>query len=254
MIVYAMYNIKGGVGKTAAAVNLAYLSALDGYRTLIIDLDPQAACSFYLRTEGGNQPGKKTLLRGSKKIMRNIKGSDYRNLDILPADFSLRNLDLVISQMKKPRKRLAKGLKYLRKSYDVMVIDCPPNITLVSENVFNAADYILVPVIPTTLSVRTYQQLYEFLVDQDGNSDKIKPFFSMVEKRKKMHRDIIQTYSSNKTVFMNAVIPYSSLVEKMGIYRAPVELYASTSPAAKAYRRLWKEIKKLSKLVNPGRI
>ncbi len=252
MNVFAMHNIKGGVGKTAGAVNLAYLSARDGYRTLIIDLDPQAACSFYLRTEADTQRGKKSLLKGSKKILRFIKGTNYRNLDILPADFSLRNLDLVISQMNKPRKRLAKGLIFLRESYDVVFIDCPPNITLVSENVFNAADYILIPVIPTTLSVRTYQQLYEFLVERDGKSGKIMPFFSMVEKRKKLHRDTIQAYGSNKAVFLKAIIPYSSIVEKMGIYREPVELYASASPAAKAYRRLWKEIKKLSKLLNEG--
>ena len=248
MIVFEIYNIKGGVGKTAGAVNLAYLASKEGLRTLIVDLDPQAACSFYLRTEPGLRTGKKSWIKDNKKILRNVMGTDYRNLEILPADFSYRNLDLMLSEMKKPKKRLTRGLKPASEIYDVLFLDCPPNITLVSENVFNAADHILVPVIPTVLSARTFEQLREFLDGHKRKSGKIIPFYSMVEKRKKLHREMIQTLNRDFAIFLNAQIPYSSLIEKMGIYREPVECFAQSAPASKAYRKLWKEIKKVSNL------
>jgi cellulose biosynthesis protein BcsQ len=248
MKIFALYNIKGGVGKTAGAVNLSYLSARDGFHTLIIDLDPQAACSFYLRTDPGISTGRKSWLKGKKKIIGSIKGTDYRNLEILPSDFSHRNLDLILSEMKKPKKRLARGLRPMTGIYDVIFIDCPPNITLVSENVFNAADHIIIPVIPTVLSARTFAQLDDFLGTGYAEAGKLIPFFSMVEKRKNLHLEMIRQLSSAPANFLKTQIPYASLVEKMGSHREPVECFAPASPAAKAYRQLWKEIKKVTKL------
>ena len=244
MIVLALYNIKGGVGKTAGAVNLAYLSAKEKNRTLIVDLDPQGSCSFYLRTEPGISTGKKSWLQGKDKILQDIKGTNYRNLDILPADFSFRNLDLLLSEMKKPKKRIARSLHPMAGRYDVVFFDCPPNITLVSENIFHSADIILVPLIPTTLCIRTFTQLGAFLDLQKGKTGKVIPFFSMVERRKKLHQEVITGFRSEIPAVLKSQIPYASLIEKMGIYREPVDRYAGSSPAAGAYRRLWKEIKR----------
>ncbi len=254
MIIFALYNIKGGVGKTAGAVNLAYLASQEGYKTLIVDLDPQASGTFYFRTEPGITVGKKLLLEGNKIITRSIKGTDYRNLDILPADFSFRNLDLVLTEMKKPKRRLGKSLKPIIRNYDITFLDCPPNITLVSENVFNVADIILAPVVPTTLAVRTYQQLKGFLEGKKNKAGKITPYFSMVERRKKLHLEIINEMRKNDTKFLETIIPYASDIEKMGVNREPVDCFAHSSQAAKAYRQLWKEIKKISKLTNPKKI
>jgi len=251
MKVLALYNIKGGVGKTAGAVNLAYLSAKEGNRTLIVDLDPQGACSFYLRTEPGILTGKKSWLKGKDKILHDVKGTNYRNLDILPADFSFRNLDLLLSEMKKPKKRIARSLRPMSGRYDAIFFDCPPNITLVSENIFHSADIILVPLIPTTLCIRTFTQLGEFLDLRKGKTGKVVPFFSMVEKRKKLHHDIITAFRSEIPATLKSQIPYASLIEKMGIFREPVDRYAGSSPAAGAYRRLWKEIKRNEDLFSP---
>ena len=96
MKIFATYNIKGGVGKTTAAVNLAYLSAADGCRTLLWDLDPQGAASFLLRIKPRVKGGGKALIRGTKALDDAIKGTDFDRLDLLPADFTYRNMDLLL--------------------------------------------------------------------------------------------------------------------------------------------------------------
>ncbi|MBN1465988.1 AAA family ATPase, partial [candidate division KSB1 bacterium] len=159
MTVMALYHFKGGVGKTTAAVNLAYLSALDGFKTLLVDLDPQASASFYYRVRSDKSFSKKSLLKNRSRRQRNIKGSDFPLLDVLPATLSYRKLDIALSKFKKPRMRLVKILKQLRKQYDIIFIDAPAGLDLVAENIFMAADIILLPLIPTTLSVMTLRRL-----------------------------------------------------------------------------------------------
>ena len=97
MKVIALYNIKGGVGKTAAAVNLAYLCAGGGRPTLLWDLDPQGAASYCLRVDAKVKGGRKALLSGKHPLTRAIVPSAFAGLDVLPADFSYRNMDLALS-------------------------------------------------------------------------------------------------------------------------------------------------------------
>ncbi len=238
----ALYSIKGGVGKTAAAVNLSYLSSLLSTPTLICDLDPQGASSYYFRIAASKKYNSDKFLKGNKKIFQHIKATDFENLDLLPSDFSYRNLDIELSEEKKPQKKLKKNLTELSEDYRFVFIDCPPNLTLLSESVFAASDVVVVPLIPTTLSIRTYIQLKDFFEANKLDSSKILPFFSMVEKKKKLHRDIIDEFRDTQG-FLTETIPYNSEVEKMGIYRAPLNAVLPNSPASKAYRNLWEELR-----------
>ena len=162
MKVIACYNIKGGVGKTASAVNLAYLSAQEGNSTLVWDLDPQGASSFYFRIKPKVKVGAQGLLRRKRVLDDVIKATDYDRLDLIPADFSYRNMDLTLERFRKSSTRLRKLIEPVQADYDYLFLDCPPNISLVSENVFQAAEVMLVPTIPTTLSIRTLYQLLRF--------------------------------------------------------------------------------------------
>jgi chromosome partitioning protein len=238
----ALYSIKGGVGKTATAVNLSYLSSLLSLPTLICDLDPQGASSYYFRISASKKYNSDKFLKGNKKIYHNIKATDFENLDLLPSDFSYRNLDIELSEEKKPQKKLKKNMAELSEDYRFIFFDCPPNLTLLSESVFAASDIILLPLIPTTLSIRTYIQLKDFFEANKLDSSKILPFFSMVEKQKKMHRDIIDEFRNTRG-FLTQTIPYNSEVEKMGIYRAPLNAVLPNSAASKAYRGLWEELR-----------
>ncbi len=243
MRVFAVYNIKGGVGKTATAVNLAHLSAASGARTLLWDLDPQAAATFYFRVQPKIKGGARKLVRGRKPLERHIRGTDYRGLDLLPADFSYRNLDLALDSTTKPRKRLAKLIGPLADDYDHLYVDCAPSISVVSESVFVAADALLVPTIPTTLSLRTLEQLRDHLKEEGPGKLKVMPFFCMVDRRRAMHREVCSSVPKESPYnFLETSIPYASDVEKMGIRRAPVTAFAPSSAAAQAYRELWREV------------
>jgi chromosome partitioning protein len=166
--VFATYNIKGGVGKTTTAVNLAYLAARDGQRTLLWDLDPQGAASYLFRIRPRVKGGAKALIRGARSLDDGVKGTDFDNLDLLPADFTYRNMDLELDATKNSTRRLRRLLKPLSDEYDVIFLDCPPSISLVSENVMHAVDTLLVPLIPTTLSLRTLDQLTRFISEFEG--------------------------------------------------------------------------------------
>jgi cellulose biosynthesis protein BcsQ len=243
MAVIAVYHIKGGVGKTATAVNLSYLSARDGRKTLLCDMDPQGSSTYYFRIRPDQKFNTKKLLKGGKHIEQSIRGTDYPWLDLLPADFSYRNIDIALDDMKKSRQRISRILKPLRKEYEHIFIDCPPNITLLSENIFYAADHILVPLVPSTLSHLSLQQLYRFLDEIGESRSKIMVFFSMVEKRKKMHWELMRQLIKKKGV-LPSLIPYLADIEKMGLYRQPVSAALPNSTAAAAYSDLWQEISK----------
>ncbi|MCG7956341.1 MAG: AAA family ATPase, partial [Candidatus Thiodiazotropha endolucinida] len=113
MHILGVYNIKGGVGKTATAVNLAHLAATEGYRTLIWDLDPQAAATYYFRIKPKVKGGNKRLIKGKLDLDEVVKATDFENLDMLPADFSYRNMDLRLEEAKNPTKQLLKLLRPL---------------------------------------------------------------------------------------------------------------------------------------------
>jgi len=248
MKIIATYNIKGGVGKTSTAVNLAYLAAQQNYRTLIWDLDPQGASSYYFRIKPKVKGGSKKLIAGERELDGLIKATDFENLDLLPADFSFRNLDLVLDERKNPTQRLKKLLTPLQEDYDLIFLDCPPNISLLSEAIFVASDYLLSPIIPTTLSLRTLEQLKKFLKQNKLKNLTVIPFFSMVDKRKKMHKDIMETLTKENSEILSSYIPYASDIERMGWERMPLAGYTQHSRSLKAYQELLIEILTITKI------
>jgi cellulose biosynthesis protein BcsQ len=242
MKVFATYNIKGGVGKTSAAVNLAYLCGEAGYRTLLWDLDPQAAATYVFRVRPRVKGGAKGIIRGARPLDDAVKGTDFDNLDLLPADFTYRNMDLALHKARRPTRQLSRLLDPLAAEYDVVFLDCPPSISLVSENILHAVSTLLVPLIPTTLSERTFDQLTSFIAGLDGARPAVLAFFSMVDRRKRLHRDIVTRLLAERPEFAAAVIPSMTMIEQMAVRRAPVPAFAPRSAAAQRYRQLWAEL------------
>ena len=187
------------------------------------------------RVKGGGT----NLVRGTRPLENAIKGTEFRNLDLLPADFTYRNTDLALDTAKKPTHRLARLLAPLTGDYDIVFLDCPPGMSLVSENVLHATDTVLVPLIPTTLSVRTLDQLTEFVASFAGRRPNLLGFFSMVDLRKRLHRDIVERLPTERPDIAAAAIPALSLIEQMAVRRAPLPAFAPRSPAAERYAQLW---------------
>lgn len=240
MQVLASYNIKGGVGKTTTAVNLAWLAAREGSRTLLWDLDPQSAASYCFRVKAKGH-GKK-LLRGKSEAEEIIRSTPYERLDLLPSDFSYRNVDVLLHEEKNPLARLQKVLKPLQDDYDMVILDCPPGLSLLSEAVFRAADALVVPTLPSILSLRTLKMLIDFRNEQSLRELGVYAFLSMVDRRKRLHNEVVDARLRMRPWMLESYIPYVSEVEQMAERREPVFGFSPTGRAAEAYSSLWAEI------------
>lgn len=244
MKVLASYSIKGGVGKTTAAANLAWLAANDGKRVLLWDLDPQGGSTWLFQVKAKVKGGGQALVSGDRKLTDAIKESTYEGLDVLPSDESYRSLDLLLDDEKKPTRTLERLIDGLDKKYDLVILDCAPSLSLVSENIVRAADLVVAPVMPSPLSMRTLDQLRDFMDETKGRSPKLLAFLSMVDRRRKLHKELVEELPGSRSDVAKTVIPAASAVEQMGVHRAPIVQWQPRSAAALAYADLWKEARK----------
>jgi len=242
MTTLALYHLKGGVGKTAAAVNLAYLAARTGAPTLLVDLDPQSSATYYFRVKPRLHEGAKLLIKNRKTVLNHIRATEFEDLDLLPADQNLRKMDSFLASQKKPLTVIKDFLAPLKKDYEYIFLDCPPTLSLVAEAIFAATDVLLTPVIPTFLSARTHTQLAKFLEKKRFKPLRWYSFISMMDGRKTLHRDFMASLRQDESLFLRSIIPFLSDVERMGIYRQPLPCFNPNSEASYAYRRLWWEI------------
>lgn len=243
MRIVAITNIKGGVGKTTTAVNLAYLCASSGFKTLLWDLDPQGAATWTLRCEANENGSVKKLITGKRELSELVLHTDYDKLDVIPSDFSYRKFDMHLSERKRPTERLMRMSRSVRDEYAVLFLDCPPGISLLSENVLRAADAVVVPMVPTPLSVRMLVQLRDFIVANGWTDVLLLPFVSMVDRRKLLHQEVVESTREQFPELLKTEVPYSSEIERMSLRRAPVCSYAPKSAAGQVYRELWTEVK-----------
>lgn len=242
MKVLALQSPKGGVGKTAAAVNLAWLASRHGWRSLLWDLDPQNAAGWYLGVDQppAFKPGK--LARAELPLGRFVQRTAWEGLDVLGGSERLRNIDHVLAKTGDSRKLLRRACEPFTESYSLLVLDCPTGLSRLAENILRLADEVIVPVIPSPLAVRGWQQLIEFAAETK-KPPHFRAMFSMVDRRRRMHRDwIAQPPEGLAGRVMRFWLPYASAVERMGVNRAPVAWFERRSPAAHAYAGIWQEL------------
>lgn len=242
MRVIAVTGLKGGVGKTSTAVNLAALAAHEGWRTILWDLDPQGAATYCLNLKQKLKGGATKLFRGNRDGLASVaRTTDIDNLAVVPADSSVREVDKVLWSSNKPTKLLRRLIAGAKADADVVVVDCPPGLSPVVEAVANVADILLVPVIPEPLPFRALSRYDTFLKDSKAASpDIVAPFLSMMDPSLPMHRRIEREVAESGR-FLGAVIPTSSAVARMGEEQVPAVLGAPRSLAATQYRKLWAE-------------
>ena len=240
--IYAVTNIKGGVGKTTTAVNLAYLSAASGARTLLWDLDSQGGATYLLRGEPQEHASAKKLVAGKRELPELVAPTGYAGLDLLPADFSYRNFAVRLAERRHPAERLLRMSRSLRELYGALFLDCPAGISLLSENVLRAADVVIVPLVPSPLSIRMLRELYAFVAAEGWTDLALLPFFSMVDRRRSLHHELMERARAEFPGILRTEVPYRSEIERMSVRRAPLAAGSRTGDAARIYTQLWLEI------------
>ena len=237
-MIIAVYSSKGGVGKTTLAINLAWASAtLSSRRTLLWDLDAQGGGSYILRQQPIGSDLRARII-DNEDVSSLIQRSNYPRLDVLSADPSLRHLDRDFHELGK-RRRLAKIADALKADYDRIIIDCPPGLTDISDQILRASDLVVVPVIPSALSQRALDVIKEYLQRKKGPKVVLAPVFSMVDRRRLLHRSELEQHPGWPA------IPMASPYERASQERAPIgEILPRSAPPVQAVANLWRRIEK----------
>src|SRR5262245_18821507 len=234
--------MKGGVGKSTTAVNLSYLAAASGMRTLLWDLDAQAASSFAFRVRPSVSGFNKSSLEDGAALAAAIKETDYHGLHLLPADFAYRKFERFLSSLGNPERLIHSLLDTLGRDFDLVFLDCPPGFSLLTEGIFASTDVILVPTLPTVLSLRMVLRLLKWAHGADSPV-RLAAFFNLVDRRKTLHRRALEWALRNQTdPFLNGQVPYSSIVEQMAARRVPLAEFAPRELATRAFGEVWAEL------------
>ena len=246
MKVVAVYSTKGGVGKTTAAVNLAWEASRD-LRVLLWDLDPQGAATFLFDVKPKLKGGVDALISGKTDVGRAARATAFERLDVIPADDSYRDLELVIDGARKPTQRIARVLDSVRADYDVVILDCPPGASLVAENAIHVADVVVLPLVPSPLALRSLEQVGR-LVASTAKKTPVLAFLSMVDRRKVAHRTVLGSLPTTHREVIDVFIPATVVVERMGMELAPVGTFAPTTEAARSFAALWVAVRRAAGL------
>lgn len=234
----AIYSVKGGVGKTTLSVNLSWCSAqISGRLTLLWDLDAAGGAGFLLGVEPHKSRSAQGVISQDREPAKLIRRTGVENLALLPADESIRKLDVLLARIGK-RKRLAKLAEKLSGDYDRILLDCPPVLNEVSSQAIRAADVVIVPLPPSPLSARAFDLVVKEIKGSGKGHPPILPVLSMLDVRRKLH---VEAREANPDW---PVIPYSSVVEQCAVRCQPVGAFARSSPAAAHFAHLWKAIEK----------
>ena len=247
MKIITLYNIKGGVGKTTTTVNLACLLAKQGLSVLLWDLDPQGGSSFFFKQENRNDHTHERLFDRYITIYDVIQHTETYQIDIISNDskFSdqFMNKAARITALNFINKDLINiTLAEVADDYDVCIIDCSPGRFQLHQNIFHAADLLLIPNIPAPLSVYCNNMLVAELQQTLPAKTSILSFYNMVQAHKTLHKFYLNNRDESMDYILNSYIPFYTEIENISLSKESIFHQLKEFKTNVYYEKLWLEI------------
>jgi chromosome partitioning protein len=248
-VVIACANQKGGVGKTTTTVNLGAALAELGFRTLIIDFDPQGNASSGLNINVSQlESTMAEVLTGNATLETCVEPTAEKNLFVAASDKTLADAaaQITITDRVSPNTRLRRAIQSVADDWDYIFIDCPPSLDILTINAFTAADMIVAPVQCEYFALEGLRDLTEIVeeVRKNLNGDlRVGYFLLTMYQRNRLAQEVEEDVRKNfgDRVF-KAVIPRNVRLAEAPSMGQSILKYDSASPGAKAYRLVAKEL------------
>lgn len=246
--IVAVANQKGGVGKTTTAVNLAAALAMRGVRVLLVDVDPQASASTGVGCKlGRDDPNVYDILVGSRPVSEVLRRTCVDGLDLIPSTRDLVGAEIELVGLEGRERRLATALGSLASRYDLVIIDCPPSLSLLTLNALVAADGVLVPLQAEYYALEGLSALLETI---GRVRDALNPglevdglLITMFDRRNTLARQVRQEVGRHfGDRLFETLVPRNVRLSESPSHGVPVLLYDAASRGAAAYRRLAAEV------------